>query len=172
MVLIDSDHTGEDEPLTASLFVRSLSPEGARAEQDRVVSRLRGLRDRDVLADVSLSVWGSRLHPASARRTQAGREIFDTIRQFETWADSQDPPRSLCFGSRTVRSPITGDPEAELVLPVMSLAIAGQERLRCVAPWREGSEVHTVTDCLDALRDSTVVDAHPATRDVDRSVVQ
>lgn len=178
MLPTHSDHTNGDEPLIASLFVRSLSPEGARAEQDRVVERLRGLSDSGVLAEFSLSVWGSRLQPASARRTQAGREVLDTIDRFEAWADRQEPSRSLCFALREPRTPIAdtsptaSDREPELVLPVMCLAITEHDRLRCVAPWREGSKVHTVTDCLDALGDPTAIDAHPPTRDADRPLVQ
>jgi hypothetical protein len=72
MTAHDPSRTDGDGPLTASLFVRSLSPEGARTEQERVIDRLQALRDRGVLADVSLTIWGSRLRPTSARRTEAG----------------------------------------------------------------------------------------------------
>jgi hypothetical protein len=149
------------------LFVRSLSPEGARVEQESVIDRLQALRDRGILADVSLTIWGSRLRPTSAHRTETGGEILDTIDRLEAWADRQEPPRSLCFDSRTVRSTITGEHETELVLPLICLAVSEGDHLRCVAPWREGEVVHTVTDCLDAISDPTAIEAHPPTEDVD-----
>ena len=167
MTTHDLTRTDGDGPLAASLFVRSLSPEGARAEQEAVIERLRALRDRGVLADLSLTIWGSRLRPTSARRTATGREILDTIDRLEAWADRQDPPRSLCLDSRTVRSTITGERETEFVLPLLCLAVSENGRLQCVAPWHEGEAVHSVTDCLDAISDPARIDAHPPTEDLD-----
>jgi hypothetical protein len=163
----DPTRTEGNDSLTASLFVRSLSPEGARAEQDLVIDRLRTLQDRGVLADLSLTIWGSRLRSSSARRTETGRELLDAIDRLEAWADRQEPSRSLCFDSRAVRSTITGGRETELVLPLMCLAVSENDRLQCVAPWCEGEVVRTVTDCLDAISDPTAIDAHPPTEDVD-----
>jgi hypothetical protein len=120
-----------------------------------------------VLADVSLTIWGSRLRSSSARRTAVGRDLLDTIDRLEAWADRQEPPRSLCFDSRPVRSPSSGEHETELLLPLLCLAIREGNRLECVAPWREAGEVHTVTDCLDAIVDPGAIDAHPSTEDPD-----
>lgn len=172
MTLTDRSRTEGDGSLTASLFVRSLSPEGARAEQETVVERLHALGERGVLAEFSLTVWGSRLRPASARRTEAGREVLETIDRFEAWADRQEPPRSLCFNARDVHSTITGERGTEIVLPMLCLAVSEGDRLRCVAPWREGERVHTVADCLDAITDPTATAAHPPTNDVDPLVVR
>jgi len=132
------------------LYLRSLAPETARDEQDRVVERLRRLDERDCVRSVDINVTGTGVcESTAAAETDPGRFLLDRIDRFESWADAQD--RTLCgFRRQCVDSSLVGDTVTGITFPRIALAEFVDGDLQFVAP-SKGSAVTTVPDRLDEL---------------------
>lgn len=70
----------ENERRGLELYVRSLSPAGARTRQEAVIERLAALAEREVIAGYDVHVWGTGIRPASpAARTASGRFVLERL---------------------------------------------------------------------------------------------
>jgi len=104
------------------LFVRSLSPDSARAPADEHLDRLRRLADRGAI-DLAVTVWGREVGlSTTAARTDPGTAVLDRVAAFRAWADDQGVSVEPFFRTREVRSDLTGEAYDALVLPVACLA--------------------------------------------------
>jgi len=163
-----------DDGLTrVELYVRSLSPAGARSRQDAVIERLAALTEHDTIGEYAVHVWGTGIRPDSpTARTPSGAFASERLGAFEDWAARNGVTLGGAFHMREVNSTLTGKSYTERSFPVLTLAAfsrasgarsferAGRSvaptafsgpKLRCVAPYREGSNTYSVEDCLDAI---------------------
>lgn len=153
-----SPPTMGEEPPRIELYLRSLAPDTARDEQDRVVERLRRLDERGCLRSVDVYVTGTGVcGSTAAAETDPGQFLLGRIDRFESWADEQD--RSLCgFDKQCVDSSLIGETVTGITVPRIVLAEYVDGDLEFVAPSR-GSAVTTVADRLDQL--AARISEHP-----------
>lgn len=148
--------TSGPSPPRVELFVRSLSPSEARNPVDSQLQRLRTLRTNEDVADLSVSVWGREVGLSStAVRTDAGEFVLERVAAFREWADRRGVSLEPFFESREVRSELTGEEYATLVLPVSCMAEYEDGRLVHVAPHAADDAVCTVADRIDRLEERT-----------------
>jgi hypothetical protein len=140
------------ETLTVDLFVRSLSPVGARARPSATVDRLRTLVEAGRIDDYSVVVWG-RAVDLSSDATEREREdiVLDRVAAFRSWA--ADRRVTLDGFERQEVSTMTGETHTVLTLPVMVLAESVGDELACVVPCTTDGGVLTVEDRLESLED-------------------
>ena len=119
---------------------------GANDQQNAVVDRLRELDADDVIEGYDVKVWNSRVRLTDAE-TPAEVEQY---RAFESWGADVGVDIDPFFTVRERDSFIDGTAR-ELILPVMCLAVHGDDGLEAVAPYARGDETYTVQDCLDEL---------------------
>lgn len=145
----------QGEPIEGTrleLYVRSLSPGGARPQQAAVIDRLERLETEHATVDVTVTVWGKEIGTTTpAARTDAGQFILERVSEFREWARERGRSIDSFFETREVHSSITGEEYTALVLPVMTLAEYHDGSLRFVAPSANGETVYTVSDRVDAL---------------------
>lgn len=159
-----SSTTHDDRP-RLELYVRSLSPSGARSRQDAVISRLSALTERDVIAGYDVHVWGTGICPASpAVRTESGTFALERLSAFEDWAERNGLTLDGTFRTVDVASEITGESYTEISFPVLALAEFAGPDLRRVAPCRDGETTYSVEDCLDAIEGGWTLEADSSTR--------
>jgi hypothetical protein len=140
------------DPLRLELYVRTLSPPGARSRQEAVVDRLQRLEDDDHVDDVFLKVWGKGIDPTtSAAETEQGQFILNRIAEFQQWALANNTTLDSFYQARQQSSSITGEEHRTIVLPNMGLAEYHGDELKQVAPVATGDETYTVSDHLDEL---------------------
>ena len=134
------------------LFVRSLAPETARAEQERVIERLGRLEERGRVRAVDVHVCGACICPSTAAaETEVGQFLLDRFERFESWAE--DRGRSLVgFRRRCVDSMVAGETVTGVTFPRMTLAEFADGDLRFVAP-STNSGTSTVMDRIDQIAD-------------------
>lgn len=149
--------------ISVELFVRTLSPTGARAQQEAVIDRIQQLEAEAVINEFSLTVWGERICPesAAAKRTATGRTVLDRIEEFESWLGRTDIPSESAFETQDIDSAVIDEQYSVVVLPMLCLAVYEDDHLGCVAPWSNAETTHSVVDCLDAVADPTSFDGHP-----------
>lgn len=139
------------EPITVDLFVRSLSPIGARARPGAVIDRLERLVKADVIDAYSVCVWGKEIELSSSPvREEHTDHVVAEVESFRTWAADHGVTLDA-FDQREV-STITGETHTVLTLPVMVLAEAVGAELTCVAPCTTSGGVLTVEDRLESLK--------------------
>ncbi|WP_380675446.1 HTH domain-containing protein [Salinigranum sp. GCM10025319] len=119
---------------------------GANDQQNAVVDRLRELDDDDVIEGYDVRVWNSRVRLTG---TETPAEV-EQYRAFESWADAANVDIDPFFTVRERDSFVDGTAR-ELILPVMCLAVHGDDGLEAVAPCARGDETYTVRDCLAEL---------------------
>lgn len=140
------------EPLRLELYVRTLSPPGARSRQEAVIDRLRRLEDDDHVDDVFVKVWGKQIDPTtSAAETEQGQFILNRIAEFQQWALANNTTLDSFYQSRQQSSSITGEEHHTMVLPKMGLAEYHGDELQQVSPVAVGEDTKTVPEHLDAL---------------------
>ena len=141
----------ENERRGLELYVRSLSPAGARTRQEAVIERLAALAEREVIAGYDVHVWGTGIRSASpAARTASGRFILERLAAFDEWAARNEATLGT-FETNEVASTLTGTTYTERSVPILALAVFENATLRHVAPCRENGEACSVEDCLDAI---------------------
>lgn len=141
----------QEKTVEVALYVRSLSPPGACAHQRTVVDRLETLESNGTVDEYTVEVWGSQLATSDATRSGTGRQIFDRIEQFRSWAKTHGRSIESFFATETVRSKITDEEYTRVVFPTMTLAEYVEGELRFVSPSNQGEAVTTVADRLDAI---------------------
>lgn len=134
------------------LYVRSLSPAGARSRQDAVIERLAALTEREVIAGYEVRVWGSGIRPASpTARTPSGTLALEHLGAFEDWAAHNGLTLGSGFRTTEVHSVLTGETYTERTFPVLTLAQFRGPTLQRVAPCADGDTTYSVEDCLEAI---------------------
>jgi hypothetical protein len=132
------------------LFVRSLSPVGARTRPAAVIEHLENMVEAGVVDTYSVCVWGKEVELSSAPgKDQHTESVVEQVESFRTWATEQGVALDA-FEEREV-STMTGETHTVLTLPVMVLAESVAERLVCVTPCTTGGGVLTVEDRLESL---------------------
>jgi hypothetical protein len=143
------------------LFVRSLSPTGARARPLVVIDRLDDLTESGRIDDYAVFVWGKEVglstSVAGPERTEL---VLDRVGQFRAWA--ADRNAALVGFETREASTLTGETYTALSLPVLALAEYDGEQLVGVAPCRTEHEDRTVERRIEAL-EATAERTEPAT---------
>lgn len=135
---------------TAHLFVRSLSPAGARTRPPETIERLERLVEAGALDDFDVSVWGREVECSSDVAGRVKEElVLERVAAFRSWAAERGVDLDA-FERREV-STVTGETHAVLSLPVLALAEYVEGDLACVAPCTTGDGVLSVEDRLRAL---------------------
>lgn len=140
------------EGVHLELFVRSLSPRGARSGQAAAVERLRALEGAGTIDGFTVQVCGRELPPRpSDAVTEFGTYLLNRIAVFHRWAAVNDQHLGSLFEPETVRSTMTGEEYERIVLPVMTLAEYEAGSLRFVSPCEGGGRTWSVPERLDYL---------------------
>ncbi|RXK51615.1 HTH domain-containing protein [Halorientalis pallida] len=151
------------DPIRLELYVRTLSPPGARTRQEQVIKRLQRLEDEGHIADFYVKVWGRQIDPTTkAAETDQGEFILNRIAEFKQWALANNTTLESFYQTHEQSSSITGQDHTTMVLPKMGLAEYRGGELAQVAPCTDGDDVHTVVNHLDDL-ERRLVD-QPTTR--------
>lgn len=144
--------TTSSSPIRLELYVRSLSPLGARTRQEAVIERLQRLEEADRVDDVHVLVWGRRIDPTStAAETEQGQFILNRIAEFKQWALANNTTLESFYQTREQSSSVVGDDYTTIVLPKMGLAEYRGEELEQVVPCTGPDGVESVADYLDDL---------------------
>lgn len=150
MAVVELTQRG-DATLRAELFVRSLAPETARPEQERVIERLRGLERDGALAALDLHVAGDCVCPSTvAAETETGRFLLERFEAFEAWA-ADHGCALVGFEDRCVDSSLTGETVTGIRFPRLCLAVFDDEELLLVAPASDGEASVTVHEAVERL---------------------
>ncbi|WP_299268757.1 HTH domain-containing protein [Halorientalis sp.] len=140
------------DPIRLELYVRTLSPPGARTRQEQVITRLQRLEDEGYIADFYVKVWGRQIDPTTkAAETDQGAFILNRIAEFKQWALANNTTLESFYQTHEQSSTITGQDHTTMVLPKMGLAEYHGSELEQVAPCTTGDDVHSVVNHLDDL---------------------
>jgi hypothetical protein len=145
--------------VTAVLYVRSLTPAGARGRQEAVIDRLRALCDRGRLGDVEVRVWGDQVGlSTTAARTEMGKRVLERIAECREWADATGRSLEPFFERKERSSSITGESYTALDLPLFLLVEYRDGAVRHAAPCQRDASADTcrVTDRLATLEQGAV----------------
>jgi hypothetical protein len=119
---------------------------GANDQQNAVVDRLRELDATGRVDAYDVTVWNSRVELAGEETPAAAARY----REFDAWAAAEGVDIDPFFTVRERDSFVDGTVR-ELILPVMCLAVHGDDGIEALAPHvRDGGTV-TVRDCLADL---------------------
>ena len=141
-----------NDRLRLELYVRTLSPSGARSRQEEIVDRLGRLDDDGHVDDVFVKVWGNGIDPTtSAAETEQGQFILNRIAEFQQWALANNTTLDSFYQARQQSSSITGEEHHTIVLPKMGLAEYHGDELQQVSPVATGDRTTTVPEHLDEL---------------------
>lgn len=150
------------ETTSVHLFVRSLSPSGARDRPSTIVDRLEKLVDEGHVSEYHVSVWGNEVDLATSATVDGdSRAILEQVAAFRSWTDERRVTLEG-FQQREVTT-LTGETHSVLTLPVMVLAEYTNGELSQVAPYSDDDRIRTVDDRLAALASSTEYDSHGET---------
>ncbi|SEM98586.1 hypothetical protein SAMN05216388_100184 [Halorientalis persicus] len=140
------------DPIRLELYVRTLSPPGARTRQEQVLERLQRLEDEGHVDDFYVKVWGRQIDPTTkAAETDQGEFILNRIAEFKQWALANNTTLESFYQTHEQSSSITGQDHTTIVLPKMGLAEYRGGELAQVAPCTDGDDVHSVVNHLDDL---------------------
>jgi hypothetical protein len=146
-------------PIRLELYVRTLSPPGAQARQDEVITRLQQLAEDGDVDDFHVQVWGKQIDPTSrAAETEQGEFILNRIAEFQQWALADNTTLESFYQTSHQSSSITGEDHTRIVLPKMGLAEYHGRELEQVSPCTDGDEVTSVIDHLDSLEQHVTTD--------------
>lgn len=155
------NNTAPDSETRIELYVQSLSPHGARAQQDEVVERLLDLAETESVDVFDLHVWGKQLCPnAAAVRTDAGNRYAERREQFREWSGHDGRRADHLLDAHEVDAGVAGDCYTAVPTPVLLLAEFEGEELTHVAPCHRGDSMTTVRERIRTLeRGIETVDA-------------
>src|SRR6056297_1040755 len=144
--------TTNADPIRLELYVRTLSPPGARARQEAVLERLQRLEDEGHIDDFYVKVWGRQIDPTTrAADTDQGQFILNRIAEFKQWALAENTTLESFYQTHEQSSSITGEDHTNIVLPKMGIAEYHGSELEQVAPCTTGDDVYSIVDHLDEL---------------------
>jgi DNA-binding Lrp family transcriptional regulator len=150
----------DEEPTTPALelYVRSLSADTVHGPRESVLERLSRLEREGVVAEYTVHVWGRRVSPETAARTEAGRFLLDRIERFRDRSRRNATSTRSFFEPHEVTSSITGESYTAVTVPSLALAEFRDGALRRVTPSADGGTVRTVEDHLDAIEAAGATD--------------
>jgi hypothetical protein len=155
------------EPFTADLFVRSLSPVGARGRPAETIDRLGNLAEAGAIDDYSVTVWGREVELSSEAATGERESlVLDRIAALRSWAAERGVALDA-FERREV-STLTGETHTVLTLPVMVLVESVGDEPACVTPCTTDGGVITVEDRLESLEERREEPGHDEIRGASR----
>ncbi|SNZ17450.1 hypothetical protein SAMN06269185_3027 [Natronoarchaeum philippinense] len=140
---------GQDtEPFELDVYMRAFVPDAAQRRQEAMLERMRRLRDRGIIDDVSVSRWSSRaclsveLHHDRPDGTELYRELVDA---------TDGTALSIQPFFRERKGPSRG--RSVVHLPVVCVVVRRDDAIAGVYPCSAPEGTYSVTDCLDALED-------------------
>jgi hypothetical protein len=140
------------DDIRLELYVRTLSPPGARSRQEDVLERLQRFEEDDHIDDFYVKVWGKQIDPTTrAAETEQGQFILNRIADFQQWALANNITLESFYQTHEQSSSITGEEHTTIVLPKMGLAEYHGTELQQVTPCTDGDVVQSVTDHIDDL---------------------
>lgn len=146
------ESTSESDGIRLELYVRTLTPPGARTRQEEVIERLQRLEDEGHIEDFYVKVWGRQIDPTTnAAETDQGKFILNRIAEFQQWSLANNTTLESFYQTREQSSSITGEDHTTIVLPKMGLAEYDGPELEQVTPCTDGDVVESVVDHIDDL---------------------
>lgn len=145
------------DPPRVVVWVRELAvpPGDPRAT---VLSRLRELESRGLVADVSVRVWGTAIDASVADGGEYDQPVRSRVAEFYRWADRTGHSLEPAF-RREQRSSMLSTERSEVVrLPLVCVAVYANDDLRGVFPCSAGEEpdTRTVRDCLERFETGAI----------------
>jgi hypothetical protein len=133
------------------IYLRSLAPTGTHGAFHEILDRIDGLAAAGTVDDLTVAIWGRRICQDEVfTETNAGRQLMDTITQFEAWGSEYDADPAPFFEQREVCSSITDAEFSVVVPPELCLAVRVDSVLTGVFPTEIDDEPYSVRDFLDA----------------------
>jgi len=135
-----------DRQLELDVYMRAFAPDAAQRRQEAMLERMRELRDRGMIEEVSVTRWSNQVSvsPEHDREPPVGVEAYRELDQTTDGTELSIEPffreRSGHRENRTVLS-----------LPVLCVAIRRDGQITGVYPCSAPDGSYSVTDCLDAL---------------------
>lgn len=129
-------------------------PPPARAKESQVtdISRFEAVAERSLVDDVTVNVWGERLCLCdSCRKTEPGRVMIGTIRDFEAWGGDFDASAAPFFERRQVSSSVTGGTYESISPPRVTAAVYVGGTVAGGFPCQFGDTSYSVRDLSEAL---------------------
>lgn len=150
--------TGEDVPrgradgeptVEVELHARSSLPAAAAERRDQVIGRLQRIAQGEHVAGATIHTWERKVP------VDRGSAALERYRAFASWADGAGASLDPFFGTRACYSMGTGERGEWLVLPVLCLAVYGDDGLRAVYPHATDDGSRSVVDGLSVLAAGT-----------------
>lgn len=145
-----------DSNTEVELFVRSLTPDGAEEQQEKVINRLEELDDSDVIDEFRTYVWGKQICvPMSSDggdiKSTSGES--DMYREFIEWSEENGVTLAPFFQER---ESVSRDSRV-IVFPVMCLCVYEDGDLKNLYPHIDLNDrrSYSVNDALDLLEDDS-----------------
>lgn len=137
-------------PLRATLKLRSFPPHGVVDAQRRTLARLYRLVDVGTLSAIDVDVWGSHAVTDSMTHHDDAASL-ETVSEFERWAEERGYTLAPAFACRECGSMIDEARWEVTVVPLLTLVVYEENRLKAVYPHDDGERVRTVEDGLETL---------------------
>lgn len=147
--------------LRATLKLRSFPPHGITDVQHRTLARLHRLADAGTLAVIDVDLWGSHA-VADSMADHENEGTLETVSDFERWAEEQGYTLAPAFSCRECGSMLADKTREVTVVPLVTLAVYEEDRLRAVYPHVDGERVRTVDDGIRTLEAMTPSTDDPA----------
>jgi hypothetical protein len=136
--------------LHAELKLRSFPPHGITDVHNRAFVRLRRLVDLGTLSTIDVDLWGSHA-VTDAMRDHDDAGTVEAVSDFEHWAEEHGYTLTPAFDRRECGGVFDGETREVEVVPLVTLAVYGEDGLSAVYPHADDERVYTVDDGLAAL---------------------
>lgn len=146
---------------SVELFVRSLAPSGATDRQTAAIDELERLKSEEIIESYTVTVWGNRICPETARATTTGQTVLDKIDQFRQWGREEGISLEPYFQRREIRS-MVDEPHSAIVPPMMCLAVYDDDDLWGVFPCVKEDEQCSIFDYLQSIEENATVPGSPS----------
>lgn len=152
-----------DDSIRVVLRVRTLGSAGLNPPQIQVIDRLQMLAEDGSIDEFDVDSWGRSMGITQTDNPNpaAKREL---VVEFKRWADQHGCTLRPAFSWRSADEASEQKPSAEIITPLITLAVYTGEELQAVYPHANEDEegVQTVHDGIEALELMTT-DAQPTT---------
>jgi hypothetical protein len=141
-----SPPTDDPEPIEVELYCRASTTTAAAI--DRYHTELSGLETADVVDDVEVVTWPSRVELSAGAESRVA-EAYD---RFAEWADEAGLRLAPAFDVESYESEFTGETGTALVTPIAAVATYVDGDLAAVYPHVEDGEIVDVEDGIERLQ--------------------
>lgn len=135
-----------ERPLELDVYMRAFAPDAAQRRQEAMLDRIRELREREIVEEVSVTRWSNQVSVSSARDPEPSVGV-ETYRELDEATDGIELSIEPFFRER----PGSGGDRTVLSLPVLCVVIRRHGEITGVYPCSAPDGSYSVTDCLDAL---------------------